>query len=188
MHLPLTRLDRYTIFFSPQWRSISSQLSPLFEKSILATPRQWADIYIHTGSAYIHTHTHIYTHVQRANFFVLRGSRAKILFSILLCVLTPRFRVATTIRPTPNDACSLNVQERNRSYPNEFFLLPAKILDTRTRSRFLLLVGFHDPIVSDRTEYRVTGTHRDWINSISRFFPSCNNFPERLNRLNRLKN
>lgn len=117
-------------------------------------------LYTHWFSLHTHPHTHIHTR-STSKFFRIARIPSEILFSILLCVLTPRFRVATTIRPTPNDACSLNVQERNRSYPNEFFLLLAKILDTRTRSRFLLLVGFHDPIVSDRTEYRVTGTHRD---------------------------
>lgn len=84
--------------FSPQWRSISSQLSPLFEKSILATPRQWADIYIHWFSLHpCCVHTRI--HVQQANFFVLRGSRAKSssfrrISNFIVCFDT-RFRVAT---------------------------------------------------------------------------------------------
>lgn len=73
---------------------------------------QWADIYIHSGSAYNRAETCAYTYTRartRTRTQYTRSSTSKFFeycadperksssfASILLCVLTPRFRVANT--------------------------------------------------------------------------------------------
>lgn len=156
--------------FSPQWRSISSQLSPLFEKSILATPRQWADIYIHWFSLHRAVCTHTHTLFNKQIFFRIARIPSEILFlswisNFIVCFDT-RFRVATETMLLPcwrlrEPILSERVSSSLRKYP---------ILQLLLHSRFLLFVGFTVAIVSDRTEYRVTGTRRYGINRFSRFF------------------
>lgn len=153
--------------FSPQWRSISSQLSPLFEKSILATPRQWADIYIHWFSLHPCAHTHTRS---TSKFFRIARIPSEILFLSsnleFYCVFW--HEVSCGHR---NDAAPLLTLKRTDLIRTSFSssLRKYRILQLLPHSRFLLFVGFV-AIVSDRTEYRVTGTRRYGINRFSSFF------------------
>lgn len=170
MHLPLTRLDRYTTFFSPQWRSISSQLSPLFVKSILPTPRHNGPISIYTqvrpttALKHVHTPTRARAHAHAHNTHVVRRANFSSIARIPSAnpLPSPRFYCVFWHRgfvwPTPSN--------ENRSYPSEFFLLPAKILDTRTRSRFLLPAGLQSYLIGPNIELLEHITSWDWINSI----------------------
>lgn len=165
MHLPLTRLDRYTTFFSPQWRSISSQLSPLFVKSILPTPRHNGPISIYTqvrpttALKHVHTPTRARAHAHAHNTHVVRRANFSSIARIPSAnpLPSPRFYYVFWHRgfvwPTPSN----DPFEQEPILSERVFPPPCENIGHSNSLSFLITRRF--AIVSDRTEYRVTGTH-----------------------------
>lgn len=96
---------------------------------------------------HLHARAHTYTRSSTSKFFEYCADperKSSSFASILLCVLTPRFRVANTF-------------EREPILSERVFPPPCENIGHSNSLSFLITRRF--AIVSDRTEYRVTGTH-----------------------------
>lgn len=100
------------LFFPTMTLHFVTIIAIIREEHFTDATTQWADIYIHSGSAYNRAETCAYTYTRartRTRTQYTRSSTSKFFeycadperksssfASILLCVLTPRFRVANT--------------------------------------------------------------------------------------------
>lgn len=148
------------LFFPTMTLHFVTIIAIIREEHFTDATTQWADIYIHSGSAYNRAETCAYTYTRartRTRTQYTRSSTSKFFeycadperksssfASILLCVLTPRFRVANTF-------------EREPILSERVFPPPCENIGHSNSLSFLITRRF--AIVSDRTEYRVTGTH-----------------------------
>lgn len=147
------------LFFPTMTLHFVTIIAIIREEHFTDATTQWADIYIHSGSAYnraetcaytytrAHTHTHV---VRRANF----SSIARIPSANPLP--SPRFYCVFWHRgfvwPTPSN----DPFEQEPILSERVFPPPCENIGHSNSLSFLITRRF--AIVSDRTEYRVTGT------------------------------